>query len=107
VERGDQQSHNGVRDADQDDYAEPPSTRFNYNGRESQSPRYPDEEGNQKRGRSDSRGRGSPRSGSRGSGDGSPRGIDNRDANPETFTQIHVSTLKRESGENDLRKVFS
>ena len=53
-------------------------------------------------------GRGSPGSNGRSprSGEGSPRGIDNRDANPETFTQIHVSTLKRESGENDIRREF-
>ena len=56
----DQASQNGLRDNSQDDYPEPTNTRYNYNGRDSRSPRR-DDEGNQKRGRSDSRGRGSPR----------------------------------------------
>jgi RNA recognition motif-containing protein len=31
---------------------------------------------------------------------------DNRDANPETFTQIYIAGIKRETGEDDLRGAF-
>ena len=32
---------------------------------------------------------------------------DNRDANPETFTQIYIAGIKRETGEDELREGFS
>lgn len=48
------------------------------------------------------------RQSSRGSGDrfNSREREDNRDANPETYTQIYIASIRRETGENDLRSVF-